>query len=209
METAGRVIEAYDRIASAWRSDRGRAAAVEICRGGILARFLDPLPVGSCVIDVGCGCGEPLMAYLAARGLRVTGLDGSARMLDLARLAVPTAAFVLGDMRTANPGGPFDAVLAWDSVFHLPRCDHASMFTRFRSWLRPGGRLLLSLGGEGGDGDEGFTSEMHGETFFYSGHEPLEALRLLEGAGFRVEHWEVDDSSSRGHIAVLAVRNSE
>jgi hypothetical protein len=48
---------------------------------------------------------------------------------------------------------------------------------------------------------------MHGETFFYSAHAPSEALRLLEGVGFRVEHWEVDDPSSRGHIAVLAVRD--
>src|SRR5262249_16281640 len=60
----------------------------------------------------------------------------------------------------------------------------------------------------GGSGDAGFTSEMHGETFFYSGHEPREALQLLAAAGFEVEHWEVDDPSSRGHIAVLAVRTS-
>jgi hypothetical protein len=47
---------------------------------------------------------------------------------------------------------------------------------------------------------------MHGETFFYSGDDPEVALRLLTAAGFAVEHWEVDDPDSRGHIAVLAVR---
>lgn len=40
-------------------------------------------------------------------------------------------------------------------------------------------------------------------TFFYSGHAPEASLELLEAAGFEIEHWEVDDHSSRGHIAVL------
>ena len=124
-------------------------------------------------------------------------------LLELARRAVPEAVFLLGDMRTVEMGGPFDAIVAWDSVFHIPRSDHAAVFGRFRSWLRPGGRLLMSLGGSGA---EGFTSEMHGETFFYSGHEPAEALQVLSAAGLEIEHWEVDDPSSRGHIAILAVR---
>ena len=122
-------------------------------------------------------------------------------MLDFARRAVAGAEFILGDMRNADPGGPFDAIVAWDSVFHIPRADHLAIFERFRSWLRPRGRLLVSLGGSG---EAEFTSQMHGETFFYSGHEPFEALRVLERAGFLVEHWEVDDRSSRGHIAVIA-----
>jgi hypothetical protein len=53
-------------------------------------------------------------------------------------------------------------------------------------------------------GGEGFTSEMFGHTFFYSGYGPDVARRLLEAAGFEVELWEVDDPSSRGHIAVIA-----
>jgi cyclopropane fatty-acyl-phospholipid synthase-like methyltransferase len=107
-------------------------------------------------------------------------------------------------MRTADPGRAFDAVVAWDSVFHIPRVEHEGLFRRFRSWLRPGGRLLVSLGGSA---DAELRSQMYGETFFYSAHAPSEALRLLEGVGFQVEHWEVDDPSSRGHIAVLAVRD--
>jgi hypothetical protein len=89
-------------------------------------------------------------------------------------------------------------------VFHIPRVEHEGLFRRFRSWLGPGGRLLVSLGGSA---DAELRSQMYGETFFYSAHAPSEALRLLEGVGFQVEHWEVDDPSSRGHIAVLAVRD--
>ncbi|MFQ5530200.1 MAG: hypothetical protein ACE5FP_07600 [Gemmatimonadota bacterium] len=48
---------------------------------------------------------------------------------------------------------------------------------------------------------------MLGETFFYSAHDPLEAVAVLEAAGFDVEHWEMDDPSSRGHIILLATTN--
>jgi cyclopropane fatty-acyl-phospholipid synthase-like methyltransferase len=204
MEPTGRVSEAYDRIAAAWCGERASGAG-EFRERRLIDWLLAPLLPGAHVLDVGCGCGKPVASYLAERGFRVTGLDGSARMLDFARRAVPAGSFVLGDMRSAEPGGPFDALVAWDSVFHVPRSDHAAVFGRFRSWLRPGGRLLVSLGGSA---DE-FTSQMHGETFFYSGHDPAEALRLLAAAGFTIEHWEVDDPSSRGHIAVLAVRGME
>jgi cyclopropane fatty-acyl-phospholipid synthase-like methyltransferase len=196
-----RVPEAYDRIAERWRADRLATSGLRERR--FVDRLIEPLRPGARVLDVGCGCGAPIAAYLAGRGMQVTGLDGSARLLRYARELLPGATFVHGDMRTAEAGGGYDAVVAWDSVFHVPRGDHAALFGRFRSWLRPGGRLLLSLGGSG---DEGFTSEMHGEAFFYSGHEPAEALGLLEAAGLAVEHWEVDDPSSRGHIAVLAAR---
>ena len=155
------------------------------------------------MLDVGCGCGTPILEYLTGIGLAVTGLDAAGGMLAFARAAVPQSTFIHGDMRTADPGGPFDAIVAWDSVFHVPRTDHRSVFERFSSWLKPGGRLLVSLGGSAADD---FTSDMLGETFYYSGHEPSEALMILKEAGFETEHWEVDDPSSRGHIAVLAVR---
>jgi SAM-dependent methyltransferase len=135
----------------------------------------------------------------------LVGLDASARLLALAREAVPGTRFVLGDMRTADPGGAYDAVVAWDSVFHLPREDHQVVFGRFHSWLRAGGRLLLSLGGAA---EAELRSEMFGERFTYSAHAPPVAIRLLEGAGFQVDQWEIDDPSSHGHVAVLATRRT-
>ncbi|HEX9705680.1 MAG TPA: class I SAM-dependent methyltransferase [Gemmatimonadales bacterium] len=204
MAHADQVIPAYDRIAAVWREERV-AGSADFRERALLDRLVLPLPGGARILDVGCGPGEPIAAYLARRGFKVVGLDGSDRMLDLARQAVPQATFLPGDMRTADPGRPFDAIVAWDSVFHVPRADHHGIFARFHSWLRPAGRLLMSLGGS----DEGgFTSQMHGETFFYSGHKPAEALRILASVGFRIEHWEMDDASSRGHIAVLGVRDA-
>lgn len=204
MTDFGEVIRAYDRIGDAWRDAR-MAGASTFRERLLIDRLVRTLPPGARIADMGCGCGVPITLYLVGRGFEVVGLDGSARLLDFARAAAPGARFILGDMRTTEPGGSFDAVVAWDSVFHIPRDEHGTLFCRFRSWLRPQGRLLVSLGGSA---DAELRSEMYGETFLYSAHEPSEALRLLERAGFQIEHWEVDDPSSHGHIAVLAVRDA-
>lgn len=73
------------------------------------------------------------------------------------------------------------------------------LFRKLAKSLAPKGRLLLSVGGSGGE----FTSEMYGHTFSYSGFEPDETRKLLEAESFEIELWEVDDPSSRGHIAVI------
>jgi trans-aconitate methyltransferase len=196
------VAAADDRIAERWAAARRRPTAG-------LRRALDALagalPAAAAVLDVGCAHGVPVARWLVRRGFRVTGLDVSARLLAVARAEVPHATFVHGDMRTADPGGPFDAVVAWDSVFHVPRAEHAAVFGRFHGWLRPGARLVVSLGGSAWEG----TAEMHGEAFFYSGFESDESLRLLGAAGFDVLHAEIDDPSSRGHLAVTASRRAD
>ncbi|MBV9879682.1 MAG: class I SAM-dependent methyltransferase [Gemmatirosa sp.] len=190
---------AYDRIAERWATARTTLPrALEL----LLARALEPLLPAAAVLDVGCGSGVPVARWLAARGYRVTGIDASARLLAQARQAVPTATFHCADLRTAAPGGPFDALVAWDVVFHVPRAEHAAVFARFAAWLRPGGRLVLSLGGSAWEG----TSEMHGETFFYSGHSPERSLRLLQEAGFEICESAIDDPRSRGHLAIVAQR---
>ena len=49
----------------------------------VIASFLDPI-VGRSVLDVGTGTGRGAIA-LARRGARVTGVDASAEMLEVAR----------------------------------------------------------------------------------------------------------------------------
>lgn len=188
----------YDDIAEEWHAaPRGFAARryVELA--------VDGLAPGARVLDLGCGTGEPVARYLSERGFRVVCVDESAKMLEIARRVVPGAEFVRADMRGLGPWGAFAAAIAWDSIFHVERGRHREIFRALRGLLEPGGRLLLSAGGSG---HEGFTSEMYGRAFFYSGYEPAETVRLLESEGFAVELCEEDDPSSRGHVAVVARR---
>jgi SAM-dependent methyltransferase len=41
------------------------------------------------VLDIGCGSGQPIAAYLAGRGHRVAGIDGSPEMIALFRANLP------------------------------------------------------------------------------------------------------------------------
>ena len=186
----------YDSIAEQWHAGRSGFAA---------RKYLDLLLVGlrpgAAVLDLGCGTGVPVARYLVGEGFRVVGVDQSAAMLEIARREVPGAEFVHADMLGVQLEEEFAAAVAWDSIFHVGREHHRAVFRKLAGLLEPGGRLLLSAGGTG---HEGFTSEMHGHTFFYSGYEPAETLRLLAAEGFEVELCEVDDPSSHGHIAVLA-----
>ncbi|HLL73871.1 MAG TPA: class I SAM-dependent methyltransferase [Pyrinomonadaceae bacterium] len=186
----------YDLIAEQWDAG-GRVFR----QRRYVDLILEGLERGARVLDVGCGTGRPVAEYLVARGFRVVGLDSSEGMLEIARRAVPGAEFIRGDMAVAEFGEGFAAAVVWDSLFHVPRARHAEVFRKLHAALVPGGRLLLS---SGGTGDEGFTSEMYGQTFFYSGFAPEETLALLERAGFEVELCEVDDPSSLGHVAIVA-----
>lgn len=198
----------YDQIAEQWHSHiRAQAYTDRVLRYVDLA--VEGLQYGARVLDLGCGTGKPVAKYLVEKGFRVTGVDQSEKMLEIAKQEVPEAEFIHSDMINVQLAPGFGAAIAWDSVFHVERKHHSGIFQKVANALEPGGRLLLSVGGSDAassdDPDaESFTSEMFGHTFFYSGYEPRVTRGMLEAAGFEIEVWEIDDPSSRGHIAVIA-----
>lgn len=100
---------------------------------------------GSRALDLACGTGDIAFA-LAARGARVTGLDITPRMLQLARrkpAATRAVAFVAGDMMALPfPDASFDIVTTGYGIRNVARIEPA--LDEIRRVLRPGG-LLLSL----------------------------------------------------------------
>ena len=203
----------YDYIAAEWhRNIRGQPYLDRVL--GYVDKLLEDLPLGSKVLDLGCGTGNPIAKHIVGRGFRVVGVDQSKEMLKIAKTVVPAAELIHGDMVEIQFAEKFAAAVVWDSIFHTERRHHAAIFRKLADSLEIGGKLLLSVGGsDAGDSETaGFTSEMFGHTFFYSGYEPKITHTLLENEGFEIIVWEVDDPSSRGHIAVIArkvARNSE
>ncbi|CAK5265955.1 unnamed protein product [Mycena citricolor] len=49
------------------------------------------------------------------------------------------------------PEGSFDVVLAFYSIFHLPKEEQALMVEKIKGWLKPGGWILCNFQFEGKD----------------------------------------------------------
>lgn len=169
-EIADRFVEWRDRITD----DPRRAWANELATR---------LPAGARVLELGCGAGVPDTKLLAER-FRVTGVDVSAEQVRRARINVPGAKFLQADFTALElEPGSFEAVVAFYSFNHVPRDFLASLLTRIRGWLVPGGLLLTALGAHD---TPDWTGEFLGTTMFFSGFEPEVNRRLLAEAGLRV-----------------------
>jgi len=136
----------YDCESAAWERRRDEPEQRELVR-----RIADELanvvaPPGP-VADLGCGPGAHGLA-LARRGYDVVGVDGSPRMVEVARTRAARdkvdATFDVHDVSAplrfadASLGG----VLAILVVQHLPH--PAAFIAEIRRCLRPGGHLLIT-----------------------------------------------------------------
>jgi SAM-dependent methyltransferase len=191
------VAEGYDTMAErylAWSDLRPSATRMRY-----LALAQDLIPVGADVLDLGCGAGIPMTATLAA-GRTVTGVDISAAQIELARANVPSASFVQADMTTLDfPTGSFDAVVAFYALTHVPRGEHAAMLGRIRTWLRPGGLLIASLGVE--DSPDEIEADWLGVDMFFSHFSARVNRRLIAEAGLIIERAVVDAEPEDRHDA--------
>lgn len=188
------VASSYDRIAERHREWAAGTRAAE--RERYAAVLLDALPDGADVLELGCGTAGPTTARLAER-FRLTGVDISARSIDLARMNVPRARFVHADM-TAVAFAPesFDAVAAFYSIIHVPRQEHAGLLDEIATWLRPGGVFVASFGM--GGGADGFEDDWLGAPMFWSGHPPDVTQRLVRDAGLEIVGVRVEVADEDG-----------
>jgi SAM-dependent methyltransferase len=119
------------------RSDADTDAAI---------RFAE-LESGMRVLDAPCGHGR-MAVRMAQRGLDVTGVDRSARFLEVARDEAAALGVEVqlhqGDLRALPVAGPFDAALCWFTSFgYFDEAGNSDVLREYRRVLRPGGRLVV------------------------------------------------------------------
>jgi SAM-dependent methyltransferase len=156
---------------------------------------------GRRIIDVGCGAG-PLLAALRDRGAIVTGVDPSAKMLELARQRLGDGAALhqagLGGDPLPFPDGAFDDAIACLVLHYLE--DWKAPLADLRRVLVPGGRLIIAVNHpfvykcQYPDTDY-FAPREYSEEYTFSGqnavltywHRPLHAMAgEFTAAGFRL-----------------------
>ena len=196
----------YDRMAESYLASKlPLTPDIE----ALLQRMLDDLPPDAPLLDLGCGAGLPVTRWLAERH-PVTGVDLSARQLELARTHVPSGVFIRADMTEVDfPGGTFGGVLALHAIIHVPREKHSSLLRRIHGWLRPGGHFLATWPLSAWEGEETNWSGW-GAPMWWSHFGAETYADLLQQAGFSIEIAETlrtQDETWRWILARSAVRD--
>jgi predicted TPR repeat methyltransferase len=201
---AGKTIAHYEKHALAWETDRRNSGWNDKIWHD---RFIDSLPVGAEVIDLGCGAGCPVAAHMDARGLRVTGVDSSSTMISLCRQRLPDHEWIVADMRSLSLERSYAGLLAWDSFFHLDHDHQRAMFQVFANHARPGAMLMFNSGHEHGEAIGGYRDD----PLYHASLAPSEYRSLLDEAGFEVVDHSIKDPRAGGRTAWLcrAVKTSD
>jgi cyclopropane fatty-acyl-phospholipid synthase-like methyltransferase len=198
----------YDDIAERFSAVRTHLQPKE---AEYLALLLGPLAPGATVLDLGCGTGTPIAMHIAASGHQVVGVDGSEAMLAIARRNLPGHRWIHDFLERVEFEETFDAVVCWDSLFHLPRQRHQPVIARIHRWLAPGGTMMVSSGGLVEDGGQGFIDSMFGREFFYDSLPPDRMVAMIEETGFEILRAEMCDQPDggryRGKWATIAARS--
>lgn len=194
----------YDSIAGPFATIRTGFRPNET---GYLSLLLDSLEKNSRVLDLGCGTGHPIASHIASLGHQVIGVDGSEAMLAIAREQLPAHRWIHALMEEVEFDETFDAVVCWDSLFHLPREFYQPVIEKIHRWLAPGGRLMVSSGGLV-ESPEGFTDTMFGHVFYYDSLPPEQMVAVIEETGFKILLAEMcdlpDGDRSKGKWATVA-----
>jgi len=111
--------------------------------------LLHPLQ-GERILDLGCGTGH-LTHLIAHAGARVIGIDKSQAMIERARAAYPDLDFRVMLATDFHFDTPFDAVFS-NATLHWV-LDKEAAIDHIYQCLRPGGRIVLEMGGKGNNED--------------------------------------------------------
>jgi SAM-dependent methyltransferase len=195
------VRDGYDRVSYAYRADD---ASDEPYRSWL--RPLDAeLTPGAPVLDLGCGCGVPATRILAER-YAVTGADLSPVQIARARTLVPSAQFLCADMTTLDfAPASFAAIVSLYAIIHVPIEQQPTLLDRIVAWLRPGGLLLISVGGDHAwTGSEPDWLDVPGGTMYWSHADAAAYRRWLTDRGCQIEQATFIPEGDGGHMLILA-----
>ncbi|KQW31947.1 SAM-dependent methyltransferase [Rhizobium sp. Root274] len=140
-----------------------------------MIRFIERLPAGARILELGCGAGGDSEALLA-RGFDVTPSDGSAAMASEAERRLGRPVLVL-PFQQLGYEAEFDGIWANACLLHVPRNDLPDVLGRIIRALRPGGRFYASFKAGGAEG-----LDRLGRYYNRPSQEELEAL--CRPAGF-------------------------
>ena len=191
----------YDLIAEDFTNRRKETQVPDF-----VVEFGELLKKGDTVLDVGCGAGVPNAKYLSEKGVAITGIDISEKLLEEAQKNVPEGRFIKTDVNEFQTDEKFNGIIAWDSLFHLQPDQHEAVLTKLHDLLDEDGYLLFTHGAPEGQ----ITSEMYGQTFTYSSPGAEKLKEILANLGFNILKWNIDKSEGedKGYLTILVKKTN-
>src|SRR5919201_1836258 len=175
----------WDEYAVEYGQFIARREQADLERNAILCRMLDLLGdlTGREVLDAGCGEGF-LARILAARGARVTGLDLSPRLVQMARAKDPHGAidYRVADLSRPLPelAGRFERIgshLVLNDV-----SDHRGFAATLAALARSGGRAVLAF-------NNPYSSVVREHIADYFANDAVGAYRGLSEQGVKAHYY--------------------
>lgn len=190
--------ESYNLICGQWDEYR-KNKTVNEC----IIYFARLLKYGAEILDIGCGTGYPIGTYLAGMGFSVTGIDVSDKMIEKAKaLQLANASFETADIMDYQTSKSFDAVIAFDSLWHIEYSRQKEVFPIIGKLLNKGGYFLFTYGKR----DCEVIGRMFGQDFYYSSLDISDTKRLLIDSGFDIiDFWEDYKEITTGQRELLAI----
>lgn len=186
---------------------RGRQATVEL--GQALGLGADQH-----VLDVGSGIGGASRYFAAAHGVRVTGIDLTPEYCELAmRFARSTGLADRLDYRSGSAlAMPFEEA-AFDAAYtqHVAMniADKAALYAEIARVLKPGAVFGIYDVMQGPGGEAIYPTPWANDTSTSFLATPDEMRRLLEAAGFAIEHERDTTAAGRAYFETVLARIAE
>nr|WP_246429245.1 class I SAM-dependent methyltransferase [Sagittula marina] len=182
-------LSVYDARAAEYAESFGKDHAADPS----LRAFIDALPDGAKVLDLGCGPGTWAAAMLAD-GLEVDAVDASAGMVAQAR-RVPGLQVRQASFDEIDAVHVYDGIWANFSLLHAPRDDMPGHLAGLHLALKPGGLMHIGLKTGRGAARDGLGR-------FYTYYTVTEMTGLLEALGLSVG--DLREGADKGLDGVVA-----
>lgn len=203
----------WDASAEAWIAEQGEHG--DFGRRFVLdAPMLSRVEAGAYqrVLDIGCGEGR-FCRLLSTRGLRVTGIDPTRRLIDRAKQVDPNGDYRVGAAERLDfPDASVDLALGYLTLIDID--DHEAAIREMARVVRPGGGVLIAnlTGFTSSQADQGWVRDADNRPIHYpvdryletrpirsawrgidviNWHRPLGAyMRAFIDAGLRLTHFD-------------------
>jgi SAM-dependent methyltransferase len=135
-------IDAYERSArecvARWKKRRHR-------RPPLLVHWIQHLPTGARLLDLGCGDGQDA-GDLSRRGYQVVGVDRTSAFLSTGRRRYRSLPLVRADLRSLPfQAMSFDGLWAAASLMHFPKPEARRILADLCRLIRPGGLFAATV----------------------------------------------------------------